>query len=205
MLVKCKSALLLSDVPSFAEMFKMIADEVEVKLTVEAQWNTKYRVTDEVVILGSKFLDSLNEAYYPNVVLILKSDESPYKFIQKGITRFIFDYHNKYELFTSLFRLEAVTVHTSNLSLQELLKDCSVWNFQFGDYSFQFDKNKFTYKGKPIYLVDSQKRYLAEWLLNGHKDNSKRMVLCTMRKKFGKDFLADINRFGQLKGGKDEQ
>ena len=89
--------------------------------------------------------------------------------------------------------------------MQELLKDCSVWNFQFGDYSFQFDKNKFTYKGKPIYLVDSQKRYLAEWLLNGHKDNSKRMVLCTMRKKFGKDFLADINRFGQLKGGKDEQ
>lgn len=204
MLVKCKSALLLSDVQSFALAFKAIADEAEVKLSVEDSWNTRYRVSQDVVILGSKYLEFLNEAYYNNAVLILKADESPYQYIQKGITRFIFDYHNKYELFTSLFKTEAVTVHSSNLGLQEILKDCGVWNFQFGDYDFQFDKNRFIYRGKPLYLADSQKRYLADWLLCGHKDNSKRMVLCTMRKKFGKDFLADIDRYGQLIGGKDE-
>ena len=55
-----------------------------------------------------------------------------------------------------------------------------------------------------IYLTDSSKKYLAQWLLNGLKDNSKRMILCNLRKKFGKDFLSDIDRFGQLKGGKDE-
>ena len=176
MLVKCKSALLLSDVQSFALTFKAIADEAEVKLSIESSWNTRYRVSEDVVILGSKYLEFLNEAYYANAVLILKADESPYPYMQKGITRFIFDYHNKY----------------------------GVWNFQFGDYDFQFDKNRFIYRGKPLYFADSQKRYLAEWLLCGHKDNSKRMILCTMRKKFGKDFLADIDRYGQLIGGYNE-
>ena len=52
---------------------------------------------------------------------------------------------------------------------------------------------------------DSAKRYLAEWLLNGHKDNKKRMILCNLRKRFGADFLINVDRFGQLKGGKDEQ
>ena len=61
-------------------------------------------------------------------------------------------------------------------------------SFCIGDYDFQFDKNTFRYKGKSIYLCGSQKAYLASWLLNAHKDNSKRMILCNLRKKFGADF-----------------
>lgn len=57
----------------------------------------------------------------------------------------------------------------------------------------------FFYKGKPIYLTSAHKKYLAEWLLTGNKDNSRRMILCNLRKKFGVDFLADIDRFGQPK------
>lgn len=204
MLIKCKSALLLSDVESFSKVYEMIAEEVGVELKVESDWSERYRLTQEIVILGSKYLDKLNPMYYPNAVLILKSEEKPYPFMQKGITRFIFDYQNKYELFTALFKTEPVTVHSSHLPLEEIIKDSSVWNFTYGDYDFKFDKDKYFYKGKQLYLANAQKRYLAEWLLNGHKDNSKRMILCIMRKKFGQDFLADIDRFGRFKEEKDE-
>lgn len=205
MLIKCKSALLLSDVESFSKAYEMIAEEVGVELKIESDWSERYRLTQEIVILGSKYLDKLNPMYYPNAVLILKSEEKPYPFMQKGITRFIFDYQNKYELFTALFKAELVTVHSSHLPLEEIIKDSSVWNFTYGDYDFKFDKDKYFYKGRQLYLANAQKRYLAEWLLNGHKDNSKRMILCIMRKKFGQDFLADIDRYGQIKEEKDEQ
>ena len=88
MLIKCKSALLLSDVESFSKIYEMVAEEVGVELKVESDWSERYRLTEEIVILGSKYLDKLNSMYYPNAVLILKSDENPYTFMQKGITRF---------------------------------------------------------------------------------------------------------------------
>lgn len=204
MLVKCKTALLLSDVESFSKAYEMIAEEVGVELKIESDWSERYRLTQEVVILGSKYLDKLNSMYYPNAVLILKADEKPYPFMQKGITRFIFDYHNQHELFTALFRAEVVTVHSSSLPLEDIIKESQVWNYTCGDYDFKFDKDTYEYKGKPIYLANAQKRYLAEWLLNGHKDNSKRMILCILRKKFGAGFLADIDRYGRLKEEKDE-
>ena len=204
MLIKCKSALLLSDVESFSKTYETLAEEVGIELRVESSWSERYRLPQEVVILGSKYLDKLNPMYYPNAILILKSDESPYPFMQKGITRFIFNYQNKYELFTALFKAEPVTVHSRNLPLEDIIKDSSTWNFTYGDYDFKFDKDKYFYKGKQLYLANAQKRYLAEWLLNGHKDNSKRMILCIMRKKFGQDFLTDIDRFGRFKEEKDE-
>lgn len=205
MLIKCKSALLLSDVESFSKTYEMIAEEADVEFKTESEWSERYRLTQEVVILGSKYLDKLNSMYYPSAVLILKSGENPYPFMKKGITRFIFDYRNKYELFTALFRAEPVMVHSGQLPLEEIIKDSSVRDFTYGDYDFKFDKDRYFYKGKQLYLANAQKRYLAEWLLNGHKDNSKRMILCIMRKKFGQNFLTDIDRFGRIKEEKDEQ
>ena len=60
------------------------------------------------------------------------------------------------------------------------------------------------YKGKAIYVTKAQKRYLADWLLNGHKDNSKRVLLFELRKKFGNDFLREVDRHGQIKEEIDE-
>ena len=161
MLIKCKSAILLSDVESFSKIYEAIAEEASVELKVEKEWSERYRLAQEVVILGSKYLDKLNTIYYPNAVLILKESESPYTFMQRGITRFIFDYHNKNELFTALFKAEPVTVHTAQLSLEDILKESQIWNYQFGDYDFKFDKDRFFYKKKPIYLANAQKRYLV--------------------------------------------
>ena len=199
MLQKVSKVLLLSDVSSFAENYKALAEEVNVNLAIESEWNIRYRVSAEKVILGSKYLPKLNRAYYPIAVLMLKEGESPAPYIKVGINQFIFDYKNNYELLCAFYRLEKTVVHTSSKDLEKTLNECDVHTFKFGDYDFMFDKNRFCYKGKQIYLYESTKCYLAEWLLNGHKDNKKRMVLCNLRKKFGADFLKDVDRFGRLK------
>ena len=199
MLKKVSKALLLSDVPSFADNYKALASDVGVELSVEKEWNDKYRVSSDIVILGSKFLKNLNKAYYSETVLILKEGESPSSYIKEGITRFIFNYKNNYELLCAFYKPEAVIIHASAGELTDIIKECNIRSYQFAEYDFRFDKNKFFYKGKPVYLPESAKRYLAEWLLNGHKDNKKRMILCNLRKRFGADFLINVDRFGQLK------
>lgn len=204
MLKKVSKALLLSDVLSFADNYKALASDVGVELSVEKEWNDRYRVSSDIVILGSKFLKDLNKAYYSEVVLILKEDESPAPYIKEGITRFIFNYKNNYELLCAFYKPEAVIIHASASDLTDIIKECNVRSYQFAEYDFRFDKNKFFYKGKPIYLADSAKRYLAEWLLNGHKDNKKRMILCNLRKRFGADFLINVDRFGNIREVKDE-
>lgn len=204
MLIKCKRALLLTDVHTFANTYRALAEEAGVALTVAHNWSDRYRVTQEVIILGSKFLEQLNKMYYSSVVLILKSEESPYPYIQKGITRFIFNYQNPNELFMALFKEEPVYISYASMELKDLVQKYNSSNFIQGDYDFDFLADSFRYRGKPIYLAKSQKKYLADWLLNGHKDNNKRMLLCSLRKKFGAEFLKDVNRFGEIKEEKDE-
>lgn len=204
MMHKVSKALLISDVASFYENYEALSEDIGVNLQVESEWNARYRVNADVIILGSKNLESLNKTYYPMTVLILKEGESPAPYIKMGITRFIFNYKNKFELLTALFRPDPVIIHDADSEYIDIVKTSDVMSFCCGNYNFRFDKSQFKYKGKVIYLTDSSKKYLAQWLLNGHKDNSKRMILCNLRKKFGKDFLSDIDRFGQIKGGKDE-
>lgn len=203
MLRKVSKALLISGVAAFYENYEALSEDIGVNLQVEPEWNARYRVNADVIILGSKNLESLNKTYYPMTVLILKEGESPAPYIKMGIMRFIFNYKNRFELLTALFRPDPVIVHAADSEYADIVKTSDVMSFCYGDYDFRFDKSQFKYKGKMIYLTDSSKKYLAQWLLNGHKDNSKRMILCNLRKKLGEDFLSDIDRFGQLKEGKE--
>lgn len=202
---KVARAMLLTDIPSFAERYASLARQNNVSLSVEKEWKVIYRVSSEVIICGSKYLDKINRAYYSMVVLILKASETPEDFISLGITRFIFDFMSDKELAFAFYVNDKILLHTTDKDLETLLKDSSTTWFCLGDYDFKFDKNIFKYKGKPLYFAESQKRYLAEWLLHGHKDNAKRMVLCNLRKKFGSDFLSNIDRFGRIKEKKNAQ
>ena len=199
MLEKCKTVLLLSDVENFASMFRQLARAENVSLYTEAEWNVKYRVTAEKVICGSKYLPYLQKAYYGITVVILKAGEDPEQYMREGITQFIFDHTNQYELKTALFKQSKIIVHGASLDLKHIIEDSATEAFRCGDYDFNFARNNFLYKGRAIYLQEAQKRYLAEWLLHGYKDNKKRMIVCNLRKKFGADFLKDIDRFGRLK------
>lgn len=199
MLEKCKTVILISDVPSFCNMFNSLAESIGVKLISEPSWNKMYRIDQDLLITGSAHIEQINEAYLSKVVLILKPGESPAKFIKLGINRFIFDYENQYELLVALFKEVPVVVHSKSIEVKDIVGNSGTAIFCEGDYDFRFNRDIYKYKDKPIYLCESQKRFLAQWLLAGHKDNSKRMTLCNLRKKFGADFLADVDRFGQIK------
>ena len=204
MLEKCNSALLISEVESFSETYETIARDIGVDMTVEKEWKPRYRMSKDVVILGSKYLPDLNKAYYPMAVVILKKGENPVPYIKEGVNHFIFDYTNQYELLMALFKSPKVLVNGASQELKEMLRESGTTRFKAGAYDFRFDMNLYLYKGQPVYLQEAQKRYLAQWLLFGNKENKHRMLLCLMRKKFGEDFLKDIDRFGQLKEEKNE-
>lgn len=202
MLKKVDTALLISEVPSFCNTYSALAQDIGVKLIAESSWKKIYRIGFDVVIFGSSHLDEIDESYYSKSVIILKNGENPAKFIKLGIEHFIFDYENQYELLIALFKTEPVVMQIQSKQIQDVIVDSGSAIFYEGDYDFRFDKNVFKYKGKPIYLCKSQRVFLAQWLLGGHKENSKRMVLCNLRKKFGSDFLADVDRFGQIRRNK---
>ena len=120
-------------------------------------------------------------------------------FIKEGVTRFIFNHKDHREFIYAFCKEDKVFVKNASASVKEVLQEANVIRFYTDIYDFNFGNNKFYYKGKGIYLTDCEKAYLAEWLLNGHKDNKNRMKLCIMRKKFGETFLQDVDRHGQVK------
>ena len=130
---------------------------------------------------------------------MLKEGESPVPLLKMGVRRFIFNRQNRNELLFAFYKEKAIVMHSTNSEYEAILENTDVVNFCKGDYDFKFDKERFKYKGSNIYLTNGEKCYLAEWLLNGHKDNSKRMYPFLLKKKFGKEFLSDIDRFGRYK------
>lgn len=205
MLRICSDVLLLTDVENFASMYKQLAEECEVRMLVEEKWNSRYRVRQENIICGSKYLEDINVAYYPNIILILKSSENPNDFRKKGITRFIFNHKDTRELVYAFMKIEKTIVKSADNDFKSILKESTSIVYFQGDYEFHFDTNKFFWKGEQIYLSEANKKYLADWLLNGNKDNKKRMSLYLMRERLGKDFLRDVNRFGEIRKEKKDE
>ena len=201
MLKKVKSAFLITDVSAFAHNYTVLAEDAGVLLRTESCWNKRYRINADVVIFGSKHFESINEIYYPISVMLLKEEENPFPYIEKGVTRFIFNYRNNNELLYALYVEESALVKDSSSEYEEMINSYKIQKYKFGDYDFDFKADRFQYKGKLLYIGSASKKYLAEWLLLGHKDNSKRMFLCNMRKKFGESFLKDVDRFGEYTGG----
>jgi hypothetical protein len=73
---KAESALLLTEVESYERVVRKCADAMRVSLTVESVWNKNYRITESMVLAGSKYLANINPEYYRSVTVILKPDES---------------------------------------------------------------------------------------------------------------------------------
>ena len=198
--MKCSKALLLSDVSGFINYFSSLAEKAEVDLTVESDWEKMYRVHEDVIICGSKYLDRINEAYHNLIVLILKPEESPFDFIDKGVSRFIYNFKNENEILMAFMLPKGEQLGYDHSKPLEVLNVSSKEDFIYGDYRFLFTKDRYFYKGNEIYLSNGCKAYIADWILNGYKDNSKRTYLYRLRSKFGNKFLSELDRKGNIKG-----
>jgi hypothetical protein len=202
MLKICSKVLLISSVASFVEYITELAQDAGVKIEVADEWNPSYRLDADVIMCGSKFLSQINVLDYDKVRLLLKTNETVAMFLDMGITHFIFDYNNIREVAFSFF-VEEKSKSLAEFSVEDTLYVAHKDSFVTDKYNFNFRKNVFKYKEVGIYLTEGEKVYLAKWLFLGKKENDKRILLCKMRKKFGKDFLKDINRYGQVKGEKE--
>lgn len=162
MLRKCSSvSILVSDENQKAKC-KTIAEQIKVEVNN----------TGEVILCDGKNLSKISHTSYDKVVLIL-NNESPVTYIKEGITRFIFDFDNIYELCVAMY-----TDRTSSTIYDN--KDCY----------FDFTSNNFLYKGEKLFISKSQREVLKSVLINGEKKSSSyRTIVCRLRKKFGKEFL----------------
>lgn len=162
MLRKCYSvSILVSDENQRAKC-KKVAEQIKVEVSKDG----------EVVICDGKSLNKINNNNYGKVVLILNG-ESPVAYIKEGITRFIFDFDNIYEL--------CVAMYTDRPS--ETIYDLN-------DCYFDFNRNNFLYKGEKIFISKAQREMLKSVLVDGRKKGSSyRAMICRLRKKFGREFL----------------
>lgn len=198
MLRTCSSALVLTNVPSFINYISSIGADLNVEIESADAWNVNYRLNAEVIICGSKYLPFINVMDYNKVRLVLRTDETVAEFIEMGITHFIFDYNNLREV-SFCFYVEETEKQYDEMTVLDIISKTKVKHFVKGKYDFDFSTNKFKYNGVGIYLRESEKLYIAKWLLLGKKDNDKRVLLFKMRKKFGKDFMRDVDRLGKVK------
>lgn len=162
MLRKCSSiSILVSDENQKAKC-KTVASQIKVDVNK----------IGEVILCDGKNLSKISHNNYDKVVLIL-NNESPVTYIKEGITRFIFDFDNIYELCVAMYTdRPSETIYDSN--------DCY----------FDFSRNNFLYKGEKIFISKSQSEVLKSVLINGEKKSSSyRAIVCRLRKKFGKEFL----------------
>lgn len=198
MLKTCSSAFLLTNSLSIEKEYRTIAKACEVDLVVENDWNERYRIVQDCIITDSTLLSKINKSYYNNVSLVLKDKETflPYR---DKISHFIFNSEDARELMFA-FLIKPAKIDKQLFGINEIIEKANTTVYKHGDYDFQFEKDRFLYKGRAIYLTLAQKKFLAEWLLNGKKDNTKRMYICTMRKGMGKAFLSDIDIVGTYKG-----
>lgn len=198
MLKTCSSILLLSNVQSFIDYVSGVARDSEAEVNANEEWNLAYRINEDIVLCGSKYLPCINIKDYDKVRLILKTNETVAKFIQMGITHFIFDYTNVRELAFSFFVDEDRLEDNKKVTVEKLMNKAGETSFVHGSYNFNFASDEFFYEGVALYLRPSEKMYLAEWLLLQHKDNAKRITLHRLRKKFGSSFLRDVDAKGKF-------
>ena len=200
MLDTCKTLLLLTDSEELAKRYEEVAFKCNVLLRWEKGWTKQYRLSSDVIVCTSEYAEMIAEEYRVKTVLVLGKDEKIGKWRWK-FDRYVFNAEDENEIVYSMLRIKPSKreVKASSPDLPTVLRDCGETKYEEGDYYFDFTHDIFKYKGTRIYLSKGNKLILARWLFLSYKDNNTRTQVCVLRKKFGKDFLSDINAKGEMK------
>jgi len=200
MLKTCKSFILVTEDKRLQNVYEAVARSSEIKIKIMEKWDLLNRSTEDLIICDSYFADFMNEDYWFKTVVVLKQGESfvPYR---QRFDRFVFDRENKNEIAYSLVKIKLdVKREVAELTtVGSIISECGTSVYTNGDYFFDFGNGVYKYKGKGIYLTEGNKIALARWLLLHKKNSNTRTQAYQMRKKFGSDFLMDINIKGGIK------
>lgn len=200
MLETCKTLLLLTDSEELAKRYEEVAFKCNVLLRWEKGWTKQYRISSDVVVCTSEYADMIAEEYRAKAILVLNKGEKIGKWRWK-FDRYVFNAEDENEVVYSMLRIKPSKkeVKASSPTLSAVLQESGESHFCKGNYDFNFPQDIFKYKGTRIYLSKGNKLMLARWLFLSYKDNNARTQVCALRKKFGKDFLSDINAKGEIK------
>lgn len=198
MLRTCSSALLLTTDGSLAECYRSLAPMCNVELTVEDRWNVRFKAEQDVIITEREFMGSIASEYRSRIVMLLRGDDRISE-VRSLCDRFIFSRDNMQELMYAFLVPEDSTGRDEGQSMGEILTSVRRTRFRKGDYDFDFVNGTYRYRGKGIYLTKMQRLMLARWLLLGKRDHNASVHLYQLRKKFGREFLADVSRFGEIR------
>lgn len=195
MLISSKTALLLSKDTDFIARYETVAQLCNVELTVRSEWNERYRINQDVVIAEGELASLVASEYKNRLVLVFSGNIAE---MRAKADRFIFNKENLQELIYAFLKIDNSVKIKDTRSVTSIVISSGRSIFKEADYDFDFANSTFRYKGKEIYVSDGQKIVLAKWLLLGERGNNCYVQIHQMRKKFGKDFLSDINKYGEL-------
>jgi hypothetical protein len=195
MLVSSKTALLLSKDTDFIARYETVAQMCNVELTVRSEWNERYRINQDVAIAEGELAYLVASAYKNRLVLVFSGSIAE---MRAKADRFIFNKENLNELIYAFLKIDNSVKVKDTRSVTSIVISSGRSVFKEADYDFDFANSTFRYKGKEIYVSSGQKIVLAKWLLLGERGNNCYVQIHQMRKNFGKDFLSDISKYGEV-------
>ena len=195
MLISNKTALLLSKDTDFISRYETVAQMCNVELTVRSEWNERYRISQDVIIAEGELASLVASEYKNRLVLVFSGSIAE---MRAKADRFIFNKENLQELIYAFLKIDNSVKVKDTRSVTSIVIASGRSIFKESDYDFDFASSVYKYKGIEIYVSEAQRVLLAKWLLLGEKNHCLSSQLYLMRKKFGKDFLSDINKYGEL-------
>lgn len=200
MLKTCSKFTLITEDKWIQNAYDVISRNCDLRMKVCEKWDIKNRCDDDLIVCDSFFADTISDDYTHKTVIILKEGESfvPYR---KRFDRFVFNRENKNELTYALLRikLDFKQEIAELTTIGSIIKEAGESVYSSGDYFFDFGNGVYKYKGKGIFLTEGNKIMLARWLLLHIKNGNARTQAYQLRRKFGADFLKDINIKGGIK------
>lgn len=193
MLTTGKEVLLLTKDEKLIERYSEIAGVCGFRLEVQREWSSAYRISHDVIVADVDFIQCVSELYRDRVVALFSGAPGD---MFRLADRFIFNRESVAELMYSVMRITTDLKVRSGRSV--IMQRAGSSEFKHGDYDFDFASNRFSYRGEPIHLSEGQATALANWLLLGMRDNNCSVQLYNLRKTLGKQFLKDVNRYGEV-------
>lgn len=193
MLKKYSNVLVCSDSEYLKSRYEEVAERLGV--TINTRYNSVYVHNYERIIADSESVGMIPVCYMDKVCIVLRSGED-FLPLSRNVTSFVFCLQDDREVERSLYRVLDDCPEYSDISLTEEIEGVANPVFTTDRCKLDFAHGVYTYDDERISISPAQSIYLARWLLHGKKDASKRKHLFDLRQKYGKDFLANVDRYG---------
>lgn len=194
MLATGKTVLLLSQDIVFIERYQEIAKVCDFTLEVRNKWYDTFRSDHDVIVADTDFIKHVSVVYRDKLVAVYSGSHND---MYNIADRFIFNKDSIPELMYSVMKIKVMDKPVSDRATA-ILK-AGKGTFITDKYNFDFASNTYVADGVPVHFTDGQATALAKWLLLGIKDNNCNVQLHALRKKLGREFLSDINKFGEVR------